>query len=153
MPGLREAFIESGSCISKSVPGIFVYDGFAKSLTVIIVAHKYLLSAASITNNFFSFRLTKNDFFKDKNINIILAMSYPFSLEEGQQSRISYLFQRINCLSVVLVNQFPFVTHAQWCWGLVVDEVASLSKTAKSLFLKGMADFCFVGSIMFHVYS
>jgi len=60
---------------------------------------------------------------------------------------------KINCLSVILVNQFPFIRDAQWCWALVVDEVTSLSKTAKSLFLKGVADFCFVGSIMFHIYS
>jgi len=66
IPGLRKAFIQSRSCISKSVSGIVIYDGFAKSLTVIIVAHKYLLSAAIITNNFFSFRLTKMIFSKTR---------------------------------------------------------------------------------------
>lgn len=37
--------------------------------------------------------------------------------------------------------------------GLVVDEVAPLPETAKSFSLEPMTHFCFVRSIMFHVYS
>ena len=36
---------------------------------------------------------------------------------------------------------------------LVVDEVASFSEVAETFFCEGMACFCFVGSIVFHIDS
>jgi hypothetical protein len=72
-------------------------------------------------------------------------------VQNGDEAGSIRRLHALESSAVVGVNRLPFVTPHGQRGGLLMDEVAATAIATVPLLREGMAAFCFVGSIVFHI--